>query len=158
VAHCVELCLRLLHFVRFHSRRFPVPRTVGRGQGGMTLAISQALTTIAGSWVWAKAPMFGRYIAQSRFAELDHAFFRSLVSSQVALVLASAAFLAACAGARHLGSSNRQPATCAETSGSAPCRWYYQPLIVSHRQCNLRAHKREPLVALSIVLGLVTTV
>ena len=74
-------------FQTFTPALFAFRGPVEAGQMGMSLSISGALTAVCISWVNTKAAPFGALIAQKRYAELDHLFFRSLYQSLVICVL-----------------------------------------------------------------------
>ncbi len=51
------------------------------GKMGMSLNIANSITAVTLSWINTKAAPFGKLIAQRKFAELDHIFFRTLAQS-----------------------------------------------------------------------------
>ncbi len=59
------------------------------GKIGMSLTIANALGTVAMAWMNTKASPFGTLIAQRRFEELDHIFFRTMKQSLALLVFAA---------------------------------------------------------------------
>jgi O-antigen/teichoic acid export membrane protein len=125
------------------------------GQMGMTWVIVGALMPVASSWITPKAPLFGILIAQKRYAELDRLFWR--ITSRVIAVTAAGAFgiwiLVFSLNRLHHPFAARllPPATTAYmllatliVCASLPMATY------------LRAHKREPLMGLSVVSGVLT--
>ena len=127
------------------------------GQMGMTWALAGALMAVASSWVTPKAPRFGILIAQQNYQELDRLLWRItavvlavtgvgalglwavvLALSELYHPFANRLLAPAAAGYLLL-------ATCI-MSASLPMSTY------------LRAHKKEPLLALQLVGGLVTGV
>jgi len=125
------------------------------GQMGMTWVLVGALMPVASSWITPKAPLFGILIAQQRYAELDRLFWRITLS--VIAVTAAGAFgiwvLVFSLNHLHhtLAARLLPPATTAYmllgtviVCASLPMSTY------------LRAHKKEPLMGLSVVSGVLT--
>jgi O-antigen/teichoic acid export membrane protein len=125
------------------------------GQMGMTWVFVGALMPVASSWIMPKAPLFGILIAQRRYAELDRLFWR-ITSSVIAVTAAGALgiwILVFSLNHLHHPFAARllPPATTAYmlvatiiVCASLPMSTY------------LRAHKKEPLMGLSVVSGVLT--
>lgn len=127
------------------------------GQMGMTWSLVSILTTLTYSWIMPKAPTLGILIANARFAELDQLFFRATaVVIGITTAGAFAIWLVVYAlnqfpnplAARLL---TPLPTACmlaatALNSATIPFAIY------------LRAHKQEPLLALSLIGAGICTV
>jgi len=125
------------------------------GQMGMTWVLVGALMPVASSWIMPKAPLFGILVAQQRYAELDRLFWR--ITLRVIGVTAAGAFgiwiLVFSLNQLHHPFAARllPPATTAYmllatiiVCASLPMSTY------------LRAHKKEPLMGLSVIGGVLT--
>lgn len=123
------------------------------GQMGMTWSVVSVLSSVGAAWVSPRVPQFGMLISQRRFAELDRLFWRlTMIVSAVAAAGALAIFgLVLVLNHYHLKLASRllPPLPTAlllcgtvlyTASGAIPAY--------------LRAHKREPLVPISVLLGL----
>ena len=125
------------------------------GQMGMTWSLVGLLTGIASSWVAPKAPMFGTLIAQQRFAELDRAFWRlTAVVTLVAALAGLAIWLSIIALAEW-----RHPFAERLLDPKDTGYFILATVIVAASlpmSTYLRAHKKEPLLALSLLSGLAT--
>ncbi|MCZ8253488.1 MAG: hypothetical protein O9318_13540 [Hylemonella sp.] len=144
-------------FALFTPVLFHYHGAVVAGQMGMTWALVSALSTVAASWVAPKAPMFGMLIAQEKYVELDRSFWR-LEAAVVAVVVAGAIILLGGVsvlnwiGHPYAGRLLSPVATACLLLGvivqavSLPMAAY------------LRAHKKEPLLAISVVGGLLVGV
>lgn len=75
-------------FQLFSPIAFALFGAIDAGRLGMTVAATSGITTVAGTLVSARAPVFGRLIAQRRYADLDALFTRTV---RLALVLAASA-------------------------------------------------------------------
>jgi len=123
------------------------------GQVGMSLAIINAVASLAGTWVNTKAPLFGNLVAQRDFASLDRIFQRCF--SRGAAVMVSAAISLALAvmglALRHHPFSERivDPTAFALFASLAVINF-----AIGAEAVYLRAHKKEPFLALSLLSGL----
>lgn len=125
------------------------------GQMGMTWTLIAALSAVASSWVAPKAPVFGILIAQHNYAELDRMFWR--LTKTVAGV-AAAGGLAIWCGVYVLGALQHPFAPrllAPQLTAYLLVATILQVLTVP-MSVYLRAHKREPLLAVSMASGLLT--
>ena len=125
------------------------------GQMGMTWAFVGALTGVASSWIAPKAPTFGILIAQRKYAELDHAFWRLLF---VVVAIASIGALAIWGFVLAVGWL-QHPIAKRLLSPSETGSLLIATVIVCASlpmSAYLRAHKREPLLLPSLMSGLIT--
>jgi O-antigen/teichoic acid export membrane protein len=125
------------------------------GQMGMTWVLVGSLMSVASSWIMPKAPRFGILIAQQKYDELDRLFWRTAANVLVVTTIGALGIwvLVFLLNQLHHPFSNRllPPAATAYllvaatiVSASLPMSTY------------LRAHKKEPLMVLSVIGGLLT--
>ncbi len=125
------------------------------GRMGMTWALIGALTGVASSWIAPKAPAFGMLIAQRRFAELDRMFWRL---TAVVVAATSTGALCILVLVYALGKFHH-PFADRLLSPSATGYLLLATIILAASlpmSTYLRAHKREPLLVLSTINGLIT--
>jgi O-antigen/teichoic acid export membrane protein len=127
------------------------------GQMGMTWAFVGALMSVASAWVSPRAPGFGILIAQERYDELDRAFWRL---TGTVLAVTGVGATAVWGGTYFLYASGHRfaerllpPATTAYLLLATLIVCSTLPMAMY-----LRAHKREPLMALSVTSGVLTGV
>ncbi|MDH3688332.1 MAG: hypothetical protein OEU36_02455 [Gammaproteobacteria bacterium] len=125
------------------------------GQMGMTWVFVSALMAVASSWVTPKAPLFGMLIAQQKYAELDQLFWR--ITAAVVAVTAVGALsiwvLVFVLGQLH------HPFATRVLDSTTTGYLLVATIIVSASlpmAIYLRAHKKEPLLTLSVISGLLT--
>ncbi|MCY2986362.1 MAG: hypothetical protein NTY19_00590 [Planctomycetota bacterium] len=120
------------------------------GRMGMTWQLVTMLQAVALAWVQTRAPLFGRLVAKQDFRELDRVFFRlTWISLGVACAGGSALWLAVWGlYAWEFRLANRM-------LGPAVTGLFLLAILVFHfPSCQafyVRAHKREPLLLVSIV-------
>lgn len=142
-------------FIIFTPILFMFRGAVVAGQMGMSMAVMNAIGTIAITWASTKLSPFGTLIAQRKFKELDALFFPSLWRSLgVLVVLASVAWLADLAlNLSHSSISLRLLAPL-------PLGILLGTTVVNHivnvEAMYLRAHKEEPFLVLSVVVAVLT--
>jgi len=122
------------------------------GRWGMTWGLVMAVSALATTWIYTRAPAFGSLIAERRYAELDAAFRRTAAGAVGLCILASVAGVSAIAAIQatdlDLGDRLLSP-------GTAACLFIAATLMqVSFAQSTyLRAHKAEPFLAISLITG-----
>lgn len=120
------------------------------GQMGMTLALVTAVESVPYAWINTRMPQFGMLVAQRQFTELDYSFFRLL---WIALTIAVAAGTGVWVSILCLHYS--WPALCERVLPLLPLAIFLGQRIVnlaiSAMAFYLRAHKREPLMTVSLV-------
>lgn len=144
-------------FALFTPVIFHYHGAVVAGQMGMTWALVSALSTLAASWVAPKAPMFGMLIAQGRYAELDRAFWR-LEAAVVAVVVAGAIVLLGALGLLHLVGHPYAGRLLPPSVTTALLLGVIVQAVTLPMAAYLRAHKKEPLLLISVLSGLATGV
>jgi len=125
------------------------------GQMGMTWAFVGALVAMTTGWVLPNAPRFGILIAQQRYAELDRKFWRMVV---IVLGVTSAGAAGIWALVFYLNQVHHPFAL--RLLPPAPTAYLLLATIIFSvslpMSTYLRAHKKEPLMALSVTHGLLT--
>jgi O-antigen/teichoic acid export membrane protein len=144
-------------FALFTPVIFHYHGAVVAGQMGMTWALVSALSTLAASWVAPKAPMFGMLIAQGRYVELDRSFWR-LEAAVVAVVVAGAIALLGALGLLHLVDHPYAGRLLPPLVTAALLLGVIVQAISLPMATYLRAHKKEPLLLISVLSGLATGV
>jgi O-antigen/teichoic acid export membrane protein len=125
------------------------------GQMGMTWAFIAALTAVASSWIAPKAPYFGMLIAQRKYVELDRVFWR-LTAVVMCVTLAGA--LGVWVLVYSLGAFHHPLASRLLPPSVTACLLVATIILVASLPMStyLRAHKKEPLLGISIVSGVLT--
>jgi hypothetical protein len=127
------------------------------GQTGMTLAFVSAVTGVITGWISPMAPSFGILIAQSKFDDLDIIFYR--LSIRVILIAISMAVIIWLGiyfiNIFELPIAERllPPFPSAFFLGGAVILCAGLPMSTY-----LRAHKKEPLLLVSILCGIFTSI
>lgn len=125
------------------------------GRMGMSLSIVSALSAVALSWMSTKAAPFGVMIAHRDFAGLDRVFFRALIQSTILLASGAITLLTAILLIEHRWQSlaHRVLAPWAIALLLATSILNH---IVFAEAVYLRAHKKEPFLIQSILVGILT--
>tara|TARA_B110000438_G_scaffold303469_1_gene365093 strand:- start:4367 stop:5632 length:1266 start_codon:yes stop_codon:yes gene_type:complete len=124
------------------------------GQMGMTLSVVALLQGLAGKWIHPKRPQFGMLIAKKDYKQLDQVWFRTLrITVLVAVV---------CAGVSCLGIYLLNVMNISLAERMLPplpsSIFIVTTIFMAAAICQtayLRAHKKEPLLGLSIVTSLI---
>ena len=127
------------------------------GQMGMTWVFVGSLMAVASGWIMPKAPRFGILIAQQQYADLDRLFWRITLG-----VLAVTAAGAICVWSFvFLVNWLHHPLAVRLLPPSTTGYLLLGTLIVCASlpmSVYLRAHKKEPLMVLSVISGMLTAV
>jgi hypothetical protein len=142
-------------FAFFTPVLFHFHGAVVAGQMGMTWTLLSALTAVATAWVAPKTPVFGMLVAQKAYAELNRIFW-SLLWSVVCITAAGALMVWGAVYA-----VNRMEHPYADRMLSPPATAYFllgtlAQVMTLPMAAYLRAHKREPLLGVSVATGLAT--
>ena len=144
-------------FQLFNPILFMYRGPVEAGRMGLSITVMNTLVSIALAWVTTKSSPFGTLIARRQFEELDQIFFRCFRQS-LALIAAGAAAvwvadLMIAAGRCPIGSRVLPPLPMLLLGGA---------IVANHVTFSfaiyLRAHKQEPMVALSLTYAALMTV
>ncbi len=125
------------------------PGTGLAGRMGMTMRITDSISTVCQAWMSTKAAPFGSLIARRKFLELDALFFRSLKQSYVVLGAGQLAFLAALTALHHSHHAFGERLLGVETALLLVGVALMNHLIFAEA-VYLRAHKQEPFLWLSV--------
>jgi hypothetical protein len=123
------------------------------GQMGVTWSLVSALSSISASWMAIMAPKFAVLIAKECYKELDKAFYRSLIGvTLISTILGTLIYLSIvlinCINmpiSQKLLSTNISALFIAAT---------IMQIITLPFSTYLRAHKKEPMLAISVVSGI----
>jgi hypothetical protein len=148
------MCTYLV-FPLFNPVLFAYRGAAEAGRMGMSLNIANALLAVASAWINTKASPFGNMIARRDFAALDHTFFRTLVQSGALLLFGEAVILS--------GLFFAEPHFPHLALRMLPIPLFALlmfTLFLSHIAASeaayLRAHKQEPFLILSVLVGIFT--
>lgn len=137
-------------FQLFNPVLFAYRGAVTAGQMGMTLSLTNALQTVAISWVSTKAAPFGRLIAKREFRQLDVTFFRAISQAVVVCVAGAISIWLGCLylNLQHYKFANRllPPWLLAVMLLSAIVN-----IVIFGEAHYLRAHKQEKLFLNSLL-------
>jgi O-antigen/teichoic acid export membrane protein len=126
------------------------------GRFGMSLQLVRMIMFVALTWVSTKAPRFGMLVAARAWTELDSLWRRCTIQAFIACVLGETLMLASIPFIGHV--LPRLPARLAPWDVSA---WLASnmilQLLVSSFAMELRAHKREPYMWLSVAGAVLTS-
>ncbi len=142
-------------FRLFNMLLFAFHGPVPAGQMGLSMGIAASIAAIAQGWITTKAAPFGSLVARRDWAQMDRMFFPCLWQSTAALLVGVTAFWLLIVYIGHAGYpiSRRllPPLPMALLLGTA-----VSSHIVAAQAIYLRAHKQEPFLALSLVVGVLT--
>ena len=122
------------------------------GQMGMSMSVMTSLFNTATAWVGTKTAPFGTLIARREFAQLDRLFFRSLWQSLAVIVLGGAGFWAVASYLHVINHPLSQRILAPLPLGLLVIATVLVS-VVAGQAIYLRAHKQEPFLPISILLG-----
>lgn len=142
-------------FALFTPVLFHFQGAVVAGQMGMTWTLLSALTALATAWVAPKAPVFGMLIAQHAYAELNRMFWRLLwsvasMTAAGALMVWGVVYAVNQMGHPYAGRMLSPTTTAYFLLGT------FAQVMTLPMAAYLRAHKKEPLLGVSVATGLAT--
>lgn len=123
------------------------------GQMGMTLMIVNGIQALALSWLYVRVPTFGVLVARRQFKQLDASWWRTSTLSFAACFVGAIIVWLAIYGIhiKHVQIGNRLLLPL-------PTGLFLTGIVVGHVvQCEaayLRAHRQEPIVAMSVTMSL----
>lgn len=143
-------------FYLFTPLTFRFEGPVVAGRMGMTFTIASGLSAVASMWIYARVPRFGQMIAKKMFDQLDRLFYRV---ASISVVLIFTGGLCAWATAYWLHTNNSF--ISARILPLLPTGLLFLAAVLMQvslcQAAYLRAHKKEPFLALSIVQGVLTS-
>lgn len=122
------------------------------GQMGMTWSIAGALLAICSAWVMPKAPLFGMFVAQGEYKKLDSLFWR-LIKVVTSVVVLGAFLLWVLVYALNVF---KHPVANRILPPLPTALFLLSIVVISVSMListYLRAHKKEPLLLLSVISG-----
>ena len=141
-------------FSLFTPVLFKARGPVVAGQMGMTWALVSSLSTFALLWLNAKAPAFGMLVAKNNYIELDKLLIRTSITSLAVVIIGSVLIEAGVIFMNKFRFPYRN-----RLLGPWPTAIFLLGIIffqiASPFSYYLRAHKKEPLMGLSVVSALV---
>jgi len=125
---------------------------IDAGQWGFTYGVVSVIVSVSLYWFNARAPQFGVLVAKKNYSELDGLFFRTLKQSLTVSVLGLSLFVALAIVVSDIATifSSRM-LTITGVVFLALAAVAYQILMAG--SVYLRAHKKEPLFLLMLILG-----
>lgn len=146
-----------LTFFLFTPVLFYYQGATAAGQMGMTWTFIAALSSVVSSWVIPKAPLFGVLIARHQYAALDAEFWRvTKIVVGISVLGAAVIWGGICVlnvMGHPLAGRLLAPSTAAYFLAATLLQVIALPMSVY-----LRAHKKEPLLFVSLASGLATSV
>lgn len=135
-------------FQLFNPVLFHYHGSVVAGQMGMTLSVSNALLAGCATWVNSRTPEFGKLIAYHEWEKLDSLFYRVLIQSVGVAVAGALVGWGIISYLQEYSQIGKRfiPANYAGLLFGAVC----VHSVTNALACYLRAHKKEPLMWLSI--------
>ncbi|HZX48793.1 MAG TPA: hypothetical protein VFF47_06205 [Nitrospirota bacterium] len=122
------------------------------GQMGMTWSLVGVLSSIGSAWVSPRVPQFGMLAAQKRYDEMDRLFWRLTIIVTCITILGAAAILVLVLGLNYYDNSLAR-----RLLSPLPTALFLIATIIytasGPMATYLRAHKKEPLLFISVLLG-----
>lgn len=122
------------------------------GQMGISLSVSMTILSVSMAWISTKAAPFGSLIAKREYAELDRVFFFSFQRSLILLVLNCLLFWGTIYYLNVIDHHVSQ-----RFLSPLPLGLLLSAVVINHvvfaEAVYLRAHKQEPLLVTSILMG-----
>ncbi len=125
------------------------------GQMGMTLTLTGVVTTLAMPWISTKIPFFGQMVATKDYKSLDHLFFRT-ASQATAIAITGGVLLFGAVVILNVFQIPLSQRMLAPLPFALFTIVAVVNLIVFAQASYLRAHKKEPFLVNSIVIGILT--
>lgn len=141
----------------FNPILFALSGPIVAGQMGLSLSIVWGLSILAISWVSTKAPLFGMLVAKYQYEELDRIFLRSLIQSITAMILIGIALFTFIIFLNRFNSQWASRALAPFPFGLLIISALGNQVIWSEAYY-LRAHKKDPLMWISVSVGLLNVV
>ena len=140
-------------FSLFNPVMFHYHGSIVAGQMGMTWQVLGALQGIALAWVYTKVPRYGIFIAQKDYVGLDRLWFRCSLMSLIVMCVGSGALWLLVFGLNILQIPLSQRLLSPLPTGLFLIAFILMS-IAQNQIAYLRAHKQEPILALSVTSSL----
>lgn len=148
-------------FQLFNPVLFATEGAVVAGQMGMTLAALGGITTITSAWINTKVPVFSGLIAQKKYTQLDTLFNNTLLQSLVLNIIMLLGMFAVILGIRYFNITIWGKNFADRFLPILPMILMMLPILLNHVitawATYLRCHKKEPMMWLSIAMGILCT-
>lgn len=144
-------------FQLFNPILFAYFGAVVAGQMGMTLTLTGTLCTVAMSWISTKAPIFGQLIARKEYEALDRLFIRTLLQATIVAVIGGV-LLWSTAVILYMSQILYSQRILSPLPFALLTIVAVLNVVGLSQAAYLRAHKKEPLLLNSIVIGALTAI
>jgi O-antigen/teichoic acid export membrane protein len=148
-------------FQLFNPVLFATEGAVVAGQMGMTLAALGGISSITIAWITTKVPTFSGLIAQKNFNELDTLFNNTLLQSFILNIILLLGMFAVIFGIRYFNISMSGKHLGDRFLPYLPMALMMLSIvannIITSWATYLRCHKKEPMMVLSIAMGIACT-
>lgn len=148
-------------FQLFNPVLFATEGPVVAGQMGMTLAALGGISSITIAWINTKVPVFSGLIAQKKYSQLDTLFNSTLLQSFILNILLLLAMFAVVFWIRYFNISMGGKHLGDRFLPYLPMLFMMLSIVANHIITSwatyLRCHKKEPMMMLSIAMGVLCT-
>jgi len=148
-------------FQLFNPVLFATEGPVVAGQMGMTLTALGGISSITIAWINTKVPTFSGLIAQKKYEQLDTLFNSTLIQSFILNILLVATMFGVVFGIRHFNITIGGKNLGDRFLPYLPMLLMMLPILLNHIitawATYLRCHKKEPMMLLSIAMGVLCT-
>jgi O-antigen/teichoic acid export membrane protein len=148
-------------FQLFNPVLFATEGAVVAGQMGMTLAAIGGISSITIAWISTKVPTFSGLIAQKKYDELDTLFNNTLLQSFILNIILLLGMFAVIFGIRYFNISMGGKFLGDRFLPYLPMSLMMLSIvannIITSWATYLRCHKKEPMMVLSIAMGIACT-
>ena len=148
-------------FQLFNPVLFATEGAVVAGQMGITLAALGGISSITSAWINTKVPIFSGLIAQKKYTQLDTLFNSTLVQSFVLNVIMLVGLFVIILGIRYFNITIWGKNFGDRFLSFLPMLLMMLPILLNHVisawATYLRCHKKEPMMLLSIAMGILCT-
>ncbi|OXA81437.1 Membrane protein involved in the export of O-antigen and teichoic acid [Flavobacterium aquidurense] len=149
-------------FQLFNPVLFATEGAIVAGQMGMTLAVLNAIFSLAFSWMSTKVPVFSGLIAQKEYDKLDNLFNTTLIQSTLLNLLALTTLFGIVFILRHFEVKIGGKNFADRFLPNLPMLFMMIPILLNHVVASwatyMRCHKKEPMLIPSVVIGILCSV
>jgi O-antigen/teichoic acid export membrane protein len=148
-------------FQLFNPVLFATEGAIVAGQMGMTLAALGGISSITVAWINTKVPVFSGLIAQKKYTQLDILFNSTLLQSFILNILLLLGMFAVIFGIRYFNISMGGKHLGDRFLPYLPMSLMMLSIVANHIISSwatyLRCHKKEPMMILSMAMGVACT-